>query len=171
MQVPFLLTAFPNRIAFVFLRHFSIDNTSWRTSMTSVETKVWRQADILDLLERNDAAVVRGLKLIYARQTAGEQASLSTREHNGRGFTALDAPFLSDIARKLPRYNDHMTPRQMFKVRLKLKKYWKQLLEEIETKGGSVCYTPARPKPAKQPAAEPAPQQQPVSHAGEWGAF
>lgn len=106
--------------------------------------KVWDKAAIQALLDRNDDAVAKAVLTIFARQTAAEQASRQTIEHNGVGFSGTDAEFLSDIAKKLPLYNNRMTPRQIAKVRPKMKKYWRQLLQEVETKGGKVCYKVAK---------------------------
>ncbi len=108
----------------------------------------WNKDSVQALLARNDQAVTKALLTIFARQTAAEQASNQTVEHNGRGFTGTDAEFLSDIAKKLPRYNMRMTPRQMARVRSMIKKYWKQLLQEIEKKGGSVSYSVAKSRKA-----------------------
>lgn len=98
-------------------------------------TKVWGRDEVVALLMRDDPvgkrAVTRALELLYKRQTATEQATLSTSERNGRGFNSRDAEFLSDIARKLPRYNGNMTRRQWMAVRDRLVKYWRQILEEI----------------------------------------
>lgn len=47
---------------------------------------------------------------------------------------------MSDVARRLPQYDFRMTVRQKAKIRPKMMKYWRQLLEEIEAKGGQVRY-------------------------------
>lgn len=104
----------------------------------SEATRVWTRESVLDLLENNDRAVVSALKVLYSRQTTDEQQIGATKESNGRGFNARDAAVLTDIAQKLPRYNDRMTHRQILLVRGRLRKYVGQLLEEIELKGGMV---------------------------------
>ena len=43
----------------------------------------------------------RGALALYQRQTADEQSNCSTKYHNGQGFTAVDAPFLSSLAEQL----------------------------------------------------------------------
>ncbi len=111
------------------------------------ESRVWDKEAVQSLIATSDKALARALWLIFQRQTAAEQSALQTIEHNGRGFTGTDAEFLSDVARKLPRYNNRMTVRQIAKVRPKMKKYWRQLLEEIEATGKSVCKK--APKSAK----------------------
>jgi hypothetical protein len=108
------------------------------------ETKVWDKGMIQALIVNSDKALARALWNIFQRQTAAEQSALQTIEHNGRGFTGTDAQFLSDVARRLPRYDFRMTPRQIAKVRPKMKKYWRQLLEDIEVKGGAVSYKVAK---------------------------
>lgn len=110
------------------------------------ESKVWDKDAVQHLIATNDKALARALWLIFQRQTTAEQSSLQTIEHNGRGFTGHDAEFLSDVARKLPRYNFKMTPRQTERVRRMMKKYWRQLLEEIEETGKPVAKTAKRQK-------------------------
>lgn len=98
--------------------------------------KVWNKEAIVELLNTNDRAVVRAIKVLYARQTADEQSAEHTKHRNGVGFNGPDAAFLSSIAKALPRYNDRMTVRQIAKARRMLPKYWRQLLEEIESRQG-----------------------------------
>ena len=121
-----------------------------------VDVKIWTRDDIVALLETSNKAVVRAIKQLYARQTSDEQSTKTTRVANGRGFNAKDAPFLSDIARKLPRYNDQMTPKQTAVARKMLKKYWRQLLEVIEENGGQVSYSASkrRSEPAFPPPSD-----------------
>lgn len=75
-----------------------------------------------------EGAVERALVVIWNRQTAGEQASRATQQQNGEGFTAADAHALSlraeRVARGLP-----LSPAELDDSRLRLKKYWAQLLE------------------------------------------
>jgi hypothetical protein len=105
---------------------------------TMAQAQVWTREAVLDLLDRSDKAVVQALKTLAARQTTDELETKTTKIRNGRGFNARDAALLTDIASKLPRYNDHMTPRQLLLVRGRIRKYVGQLLEEIELKGGVV---------------------------------
>lgn len=100
--------------------------------------KIWTRESVLELLDRNDKAVVQALKTLAARQTSDELESKTTKIRNGRGFNARDAAVLTDIAAKLPRYGDHLTQRQLVLVRGRIRKYVGQLLEEIELKGGIV---------------------------------
>ena len=61
-------------------------------------TKNWTKADIRKLLEDSDKAVARAILAIYGRQTADEQAVGETTQHNGVGFSGVDANFLSSLA-------------------------------------------------------------------------
>lgn len=108
------------------------------------QQKVWRKDDVLALLESRDEAVVRAVKGLYARQTAHERNAQATHEANGAGFNAHDARFLSDVAASLPKWGDRMTPRQLAVSRKMLRKYWRQLLEIIQEKGGVVEFPNSR---------------------------
>ena len=148
--------------------------------------KIWDKAAVVELLETNDRAVVKAIKGLYARQTASEQSRQTTIEHNGRGFNSRDAGFLSDIARKLPRYNDNMTRRQLAASRKMLRKYWRQLLEMIEEQGGKTTLSTKPPKgeiakpQIREVAIAPLPEDAltlsgefklPVTENPLWGAF
>lgn len=122
-------------------------------------TKIWTKEMVQELLERNDEALARAVIQIYQRQTTTEQSSQQTKDHNGIGFTAFDAPFLSAIAVSLPRYQNKFTKRQKDKVRPMMKKYWKQLLQIIESNGG---LTEISTKKAKIKKPEPVAVNEPV---------
>ena len=109
-----------------------------------MDTKIWNKEEVHSLLDRNDTAVIQALRQIFARQTSSEQASKTTKERNGVGFTAYDAKVLTDIASRLPYYNNKMTARQVAYVRKRIKHYWRQLLEIIEASGGKVSYAVSR---------------------------
>lgn len=91
----------------------------------------WTKEKIIHLIDTNDKAVVRALVQIYQRQTADEQSAHTTMHHNGVGFGAMDATFLSDIARKAQKYQ--LSERQIAAVRKLIRKYWRQLLEIAAT--------------------------------------
>jgi hypothetical protein len=101
---------------------------------TIAQTKEAIQA----LLMTNDRAVERALYRIYQRQTASEQATESTNQDNGVGFTGADAPFLTSCAKGMIRYG-HLTPKQLIFVRKKIVKYWKQLAEVAEQQGRKIA--------------------------------
>jgi hypothetical protein len=85
--------------------------------------KVWDKDAVQHLIATNDAALAKALWAIFQRQTATEQSTLSTVQRNGVGFNSNDAQFLSDIAKRLPRYDFHMTGPQIRAVRPKMRKY------------------------------------------------
>lgn len=89
---------------------------------------MWNKQKIHELLDKSDVAVTRALLAIYASQTASEQASRTTKEPNGVGFSAFDADFCSDIAQKVQR-GWKLSPKQMAIIRNKMKRYHRQLLE------------------------------------------
>lgn len=85
-----------------------------------------------------DESLIRGLLLIYARQTADEQASETTKLDNGKGFTGVDAEILTSFAKQVERhiatpkdqrrFATPLSPRgQMPILRRKMKKYATQL--------------------------------------------
>jgi hypothetical protein len=91
--------------------------------------QIWTKERVQELLKVSDKAVARAILALYSRQTASEQAGEQTDVENGVGFNKIDAPFLSSIAKALPRYNNHMTERQLRTARKMLPKYWRQLCE------------------------------------------
>jgi hypothetical protein len=141
--------------------------------------KVWDKDAVQHLISTNNAALAKALWNIYQRQTASEQSALTTLNRNGVGFNSNDAKFLSDIARRLPAYNFNMTPRQIAKVRPMMRKYWRQLLEEIAAKGGAVCMRAPKGEKAVSLKDEAAPcETAPASNRStatrqqpEWGAW
>lgn len=100
---------------------------------------VWTKESIHDLLDRSAKAVEKALLVLFNRQTDTEQAAEDTKFLNRKGFTAADAPRLTNIAKALIRYKN-LTPKQVVLVRRRIKKYWKQLLQEAETNGRRVRY-------------------------------
>lgn len=90
---------------------------------------------IITLLETNDKAVARALVVLNRRQTADEQASQTTRLHNGQGFTPADAYMGTSMAEFYKR-NGYLSPKQVAYWRKENKrgvqricKYAGQLLE------------------------------------------
>lgn len=97
--------------------------------------RIWGKDDIQQLLDSNDRAVSRALMVVYANQTADEQASEQTKHDNGIGFTGRDAEWLTDIAKKWQRYGRWASQKQLNAVRRAMKKYWRQMLLEMVEKG------------------------------------
>lgn len=81
---------------------------------------------IRNLLENNDKAVHKAIVVLYSRQTAAEQTSMSTREHNGVGFNATDAELLSSFAEQIKKGRS-LSVKQMEWARKKIMKYSGQL--------------------------------------------
>ena len=88
--------------------------------------RTWTAEEIKRLVQENDKVLYGALKKLYACQTAGEKVSGSTHEHNGEGFNAIDAPFLSSCAEFLIK-TGFLTSKQKVLVRKKMIKYNKQL--------------------------------------------
>lgn len=118
---------------------------------------------IRDLLERSDRAVERGVVAIYNRQTASEQQIDATTESNGVGFNAVDATFLSSLAKQVIE-NRHgrqegsiLTLKQRDIARKCLMKYAAQLVQVAEEKVRAKqmqAETPAAGTQAETPAAK-----------------
>lgn len=90
------------------------------------EKKIWKKEEIKTMLQTNDNAVLRGVVVIYSLQTADEKAVGETREHNGVGFSGVDAEFMSSIA-KFILSRGYLTDKQMTYARKKILKYAGQL--------------------------------------------
>lgn len=88
----------------------------------------WTKEKVHALLDGNSKAVERALVAIYKRQTSAEQASLSTTQANGIGFSAFDAEFCSNLAQKVER-GWRLSPKQIAVARNKMKRYHRQLCE------------------------------------------
>jgi hypothetical protein len=100
---------------------------------------VWGKADVQDLIARSDLATARAVALVYANQTQAEQAAQTTRDSNGVGFTAVDAEFLTSAAQFYER-RGFLTPKQLAVARNKVKKYWRQILDDMRRRGYEVAF-------------------------------
>lgn len=56
---------------------------------------------ISDKLQTDDRWLYRGIVAIYERQTADEQQSETTEEHNAMGFNGTDAKFGTSLAKQI----------------------------------------------------------------------
>jgi hypothetical protein len=92
------------------------------------DKKPWTESEILELLDCQDKAVWRAVHCLYQFQTAEEKTAEQTKDHNNKGFNAVDAPFLTSLAKF---YENHkrLTQRQTDAARKKVKKYVGQLLK------------------------------------------
>lgn len=105
------------------------------------------------LLDTYNVFVERSLEVLFARQTADEQLTNSTSHNNSRGFTGIDAEFLSSLAKRVIAQKTagvpagrRLTPNMLIACRKRnarqthmLGKYWKQIQEEMEVKAASVA--------------------------------
>lgn len=98
-------------------------------------TNLDKAADLIRAeLAVNDAWVVRAILAIYARQTADEQQSYTTKHYNKVGFSGIDSTILSKYAVQIGEFNKgrskFRTPLsrgQMACARKLMMKYAKQL--------------------------------------------
>lgn len=124
---------------------------------------VWTYARLIALLENNQAALERAILTINARQTSDELATQATRHENGRGWNSRDASFGGSLADWIGRgvksrdqggfgkeYGTCLTPRQRDGALRMVRKYWRQLLEEIALKGGQVSYKASKVAPHQE---------------------
>ena len=102
--------------------------------------KVYDATEIRAKLVSNDKWLVRGILAIYARQTADEKSSQTTKHHNGVGFNGRDAAILSSFAKQIlswqatenPRYPQPLSPKQFALARRSMPKYAGQLARIAE---------------------------------------
>ena len=100
---------------------------------------VWTKERVCSLIDSRDVAVAKAICLIYSKQTASEQSSDSTNTENGVGFAKPDAEFLSSCARFYTS-KGFLTAKQLAMCRNKVKKYWRQILDDLKAKGYEVSY-------------------------------
>jgi hypothetical protein len=93
------------------------------------------KASIAQLLATNDKAVGRALLVLLGNQTADEQASESTKYHNGMGFKGCHAKIGTSFAKFFQRYG-YLTPNQLAyaRNRMNLAQYHRQLIEAAKAK-------------------------------------
>ena len=89
-------------------------------------TKQSRIAHIKVKLAIDPQWAVRGLVRLYQYQTATEQQSVATLEHNGVGFNGTDGGILSSFAKQV-QAGRSLSPKQMAIVHKKMPKYASQL--------------------------------------------
>jgi hypothetical protein len=71
--------------------------------------------------------LTRGLLAIYEHQTRDEQLAAETKDHNGVGFSAFDATFLTAMAQHVMKGRT-LSPKQLSAVRTAMIKYARQLV-------------------------------------------
>jgi len=75
-------------------------------SNDSQQQRIWTRAEINELLDRNDIAVMRGIVRLFELQTADEVSTAQTKHENSVGFSAADAKAGTRMARWLLGMND-----------------------------------------------------------------
>lgn len=99
---------------------------------------IWTPARIREKLLASDVMLERSIVKIFERQTHAEQNAGVTVEHNGVGFTAFDAEFMTGLARRIQRPTNgereghRLSPAQRAAARNKMLKYSKQLAKIID---------------------------------------
>lgn len=119
-------------------------------------TKAARTAFFRGALGHNAPFTRRALLVIYAMQTADEQASETTTASNGVGFSGFDAELLTSFAKQLETKQDKypgkpewwLSEKQMKWVFKKMPKYANQLVRLLEQR------TDADGNPAPVPGIE-----------------
>ena len=90
--------------------------------MTKIEIKNFFKSKLA--VDSNWA--VKGMLRIYEFQTASEQATGATRDHNNVGFSGCDGEILSSFCEQVKK-GRILSPKQMALVFKKMPRYWKQL--------------------------------------------
>lgn len=90
--------------------------------MTKIEVKNFFKSKLA--VDSNWA--IKGMLRIYEFQTATEQATGATRDHNNVGFSGCDAEILSSFSEQVKK-GRVLSPKQMAIVFRKMPRYWKQL--------------------------------------------
>lgn len=97
-----------------------------------INGKEWTKQKVKDLILENDKAVYRAILRIYSFQTLEEQYSEETKEHNGQGFSGIDAKFLSSLAKQIQE-GRKLSPKQLEKARNRMIHYVGQIYNYMKT--------------------------------------
>jgi len=114
-------------------------NTTAKTLVIDHNTVIdgWTKEKVQDLVCSSDKALVRAIILVNSKQTADEKRSGTTCHWNSRGWSMTDAK----RGKKWAYYvTDGYGLRnwEKGKIRLVMRKYWRQLLAEIARRNGFV---------------------------------
>lgn len=94
---------------------------------------MYTKEQIRELLETSQLAVEKGILRIHSFQTSLEQATQHTRDHNGVGFSAYHAKFMSSLAEFILKSRrpegERLTPKQLAAARKIIVKYSRQLAD------------------------------------------
>ena len=96
------------------------------TNFTELATKKDRKAHIKMMLGTNPQWAMRGLIRIFRNQTDDEQRCETTKEHNGIGFTGVDAEILTSFAKQVIAGRS-LSTKQLAILHKKMPKYASQL--------------------------------------------
>jgi len=92
---------------------------------------------VTDKIMTDDRWLERGILAIWKYQTANEKRDEATELNNGVGFNGVDGKFLTSLGNWLNRPGTHLSEKQKFVARKKMKKYAGQLLRIIDNKQGA----------------------------------
>lgn len=106
---------------------------------------MFTKKDIIDLIDRNDRAVLRGVLAIDDRQTSAERATGETRENNGIGWNSFDARIMGSFAGFI-RHRGFLTEKQIVMARKTVRKYAGQLADIANDRAAEA----GRPNPLPQ---------------------
>lgn len=79
--------------------------------------------------------MIKALMVIFSYQTVDEQRIEQTTLYNEIGFTGVDAEILSSFAKQI-KNGRGISEKQINLLRIKMPKYWKQILLTAERKDG-----------------------------------
>jgi hypothetical protein len=82
--------------------------------------------------------LMRGIVAIFEKQTYDEQQTEQTKEHNGVGFTGVDAELMSSFAKQI-KAGRTLTTKQLAFAQKKMPKYAGQLLQIAKEKSNGIC--------------------------------
>lgn len=108
-----------------------------KTEALDAKGNIWNKEKIQALLNTNDEAVYKAMLRIYNRQTTTEQTYQETADWNSVGFTGIDGKIMSSFTEAYKKYG-RLTVKQMAIARKKMKKYWKQLLDEMRQENSQI---------------------------------
>ncbi len=100
------------------------------TANIKTATLAGATAIMKDTLVNNNEWLVRGMLVLFARQTEDEKSSLDTRYRNARGFNSSDAFILTSFSKQWNARN-WLSDRQLIRMRKLMPKYAAQLARAI----------------------------------------
>jgi hypothetical protein len=89
-------------------------------------TKIQVKSFIKGKLAKDPKWIQNALLKIFEKQTDDEKLIEATTDHNGVGFTGVDAEILSSFAKQL-KTKGYLSNKQMQLLSKKMPKYWNQI--------------------------------------------